>query len=479
MTTNGDIIFYYTDKTAIVVHANSNIYRISTNEKGEYGISETGKIDSTAKKILVTSTTSTLTDGTIITYYSDGSAKVEYKNQTLFVRDSNNIKLDNGNTLNNLMPSGVAPVNVTSDVGTNTIITFTDKTSLVIKNGKKYIINKNTSISTTEDTINYNEYNSFAIISEKTYKDGNIITHFENGTAIIIEPNGNITYIKKSGDLLLKSQKLYEIVPNDSGYSMTTRNIFDGKKVTYFDNGAAIIINTDGNRQYIDNSDDIIYDESKSIISNPISSKQVSEKTTNAGEKAINFENGKSQIIRSNGKSYITDTSKLTFKPTETPAEEPPIENGESSHGGPNKNPGEGIYISEAENKYNDFKNIETTKFIIKNNNITNKVLRITIEEVTKYQNYNTSRLDPKFVKFQATIGDNYIPATKLTQNSWINSSGTTNYIIYEGNINAKESKQIALSLYIDYAELDNSHQNKGFIGTIRVYVDNETEKSD
>ena len=108
----------------------------------------------------MTSTTSTLSDGTIITYYSDGSAKVEYKNQTLFVRDSNNIKLDNGNTLNNLAPSGVSPVKVTDEVGTNTIITFTDKTSLVIMDGKKYIINKNTSIAVTENTINYNKYNS-------------------------------------------------------------------------------------------------------------------------------------------------------------------------------------------------------------------------------------------------------------------------------------------------------------------------------
>ena len=477
MTTKGDVIYYYTDGTTVVVQANGNIYRISTNEKGEYGISESGKIDETAKKIRVTSTTTTLGDGTNITYYSDGSAKVEYKSQTLFVRDSNNIKLDNGSSLNYLSPSGVAPVKDNNKVGETTIITFTDKTSLLIMDGKKYIINKNTSINITENNIMYNEYNSFAVVSEKNYKDGNVITHFENGSAIITDSNGNITYVKKSGDLLLKNKKLYEIIPNDYGYSITTNNTSDGKKVTYFDNGSAVIINSDGNRQYIENSDDIIFDSNNNIISNPNSSKQISKKTTTDGEKAVNFENGKSQVIRSDGSSYITDTDKLTFKPTDS--DEILGGNNESSHGGPTKNPGEGIYISEAENKYNEPKNIETTKFTIKNNNTTSKVLKITIEEVSNYQKYNTSRLDPKFVKFQATIGDDYIPATQLTQNIWISNSDSTNYVVYEGETTAKETKQIALLLYVDYAELDNSQQNKGFIGTIRIYVEDEPEETE
>ena len=76
MSEQGDVISYYTDGTAVVVQSNGNIYRISTNNKGTYGINRNGKIDSTAKKILVTSTTNTLPDGTIITYYSDGTAKV-------------------------------------------------------------------------------------------------------------------------------------------------------------------------------------------------------------------------------------------------------------------------------------------------------------------------------------------------------------------------------------------------------------------
>ena len=139
------------------------------------------------------------------------------------------------------------------------------------------------------------------------------------------------------------------------------------------------------------------------------------------------------------------------------------------------EDPGAGIYISEAENVYNDFRNVEDTKFIIKNNNNRSKILRITIEEVADYNKYNTDRLDPQFVKFQATIGDIYVPATKLTQNTWVDNDGRINYIIYDGTIKAKETVQVALSLYVDYAPLDNSYQNKGFIGTIRIYVEDGT----
>lgn len=465
MSEQGDVISYFTDGTAIVVQHTGKIYRISTNEKGEYGIDSNGKIDETAKKILVKSTTTTLMDGTIITNYSDGTAKVEHQNQTYFVRDSNNVKIDNGSSLNNLAPSGVAPTKDTDTANKTIIKTFTDNTTLIIKNNKKYIVNKNTEVTVNKNNVHFDQQNAFNVIGEKTYPDGNTITHFANGTAIITDPNGNVTYVKKSGDLTLKGQKLYEIIPNDKGYSRTTFNISGNKKVTYFDNGAAIIINKDGTRQYVEDSDDIVYDPGKHISGTPTTAKQISEKETTDGEKVFNFDNGKSQVIQKDGESYIINTDQLIFNP------EGEIEDDDKPHGKP-INPGEGIYISEAENEYNDFKNVENTKFIIKNNNNQRKLLRITIEEVEDYRKYNTDRLPPRFVKFQATVGDTYISARTLTQNTWIDEEGKTNYVIYEGPIKAKETQQVALALYVDYAPLDNSYQNKGFIGTIRVYVE-------
>ena len=468
MSAQGDVISYFTDGTAIVVQSNGKIYRVSTNDKGDYGVNENGRISDTATKILVNSTTSTLMDGTIVTNYSDGTAKVEHKGQTYFVRDSNNVKIENG-SLDVLAPSGVAPTKETTKVSESTLKKFTSNNHLIIKNNGKIIVNKNTEVTTKENTIEYSNPNSFGVIEEKTYKDGYTISFFANGSAVITDKVGNITYVKKSGDILLKKQQIYEILPNPAGYSYsrTTLNIAGGKQVTYFDNAAAIIINKDGTRQYIEDNEDIIYDDNRNINSNPTSHKQIFEGKITTGEKAYSFSNGKTQVITDKGKSYIVDTDKLTFlKEDEEPKEEKP------SHDDPLENPGEGIYVSEAENVYNDFKNIENTKFFIKNNNKEERILRITIEEVNNYKKYNTDRLPPQFVKFQATVGDTYISARPLTQNTWIDEEGKTNYVIYDGTINAKETKQVALALYVDYAPLDNSYQNKGFIGTIRIYVE-------
>ena len=465
----GDVISYFTDGSSIIVQADGKIYRVSTDESGEYGVNENGTISPTAKKILVNSTTTTLMDGTIVTNYSDGTAKVEHKTQTYFVRDDNNVKIKNGSTLDVLVPSGVAPTRETTKLNNMTVKEFTNKNFLIIKNGEKYIINKNTETKIEGEELIYSKENIFSVIDEKTYKDGNTITLFQNGSALITDKNGNITYVKKSGDILLQKQQVYEILPNPTGYSnsRTTINTSKKQKVTYFDNAAAIIINQDGKRQYIEDGEDIIFDKSNNIASNPSYSKQIAERVTEDGELAYSFDNGKTQVIKPDGKSYVTDTDKVKFKDEEElPEEEKP------THPEPDPNPGEGIYISEAENVYNDFKNVENTKFIIRNNNKENKTLRITIEEVENYQKYNTDRLPPQFVKFQATVGNTYIPASTLTKNTWIDSEGKTNYIIYEGTIKAKETKQVALMLYVDYAPLDNSYQNKGFIGTIRVYVD-------
>lgn len=474
MSPMGDVIYYYTDGTTIVTNSNGKTYRVSPLKDNKYGVNRNGKIDSTATKILVESTTTTLADGTIITNYTDGSARVDLKNETIFVRDSNNILLDNGTSFNATKPSGVALATDVQRVNNQIFIPFSDKTSFVQKNNEKVIVNPNVMVTNNGNFIEYDRYNSFEALSEKKYKDGFTITHYENGSATITDSKGNIIYVKKSGDLLLKSKKLYEIIPNEYGFSRKTFNCSDGKKVTYFDNGAAIIIQKDGTRQYVEDNDEIIFDHRKNIISSPTVSEQISRRVTEDGEITFNFENGKSQVIKENGSSYIIETSKLTFKPLEEPDEEIPEEE-DSGHSGVTPSPGEGIYISEAENKYNDFKNIEDTTFIIKNNNNKRKVLRITIQEVENYNRYNTSRLDPQFVKFQATVGDNYISASRLTDNTWVDSDGVLNYVIYDGTIAAKETQKVALSLYVDYAPLDNSYQNKGFIGTIKIYVEDDT----
>ena len=489
MTASGDVITYYSDGTSIMVTSKGKIYRISTNNKGGFGIDKKGKIDKTAVKFLVNSTTSTLSDGTVITYFSDGTAKVELKEETVFVRDSNNIQMANDNSLDRINPSGVALTN-NVDKGFNYVVNkFSDGTALVNINNKSFLVNKNTLLKVENGRVNYDNNNTFAIISKKTYNDGNTITHFSNGSATITDSDGNVIYVKNSGDLVLKNKKLYEIMPNDKGDSVRTIRGDSSVKVTYFNSGAAVVIYPNNDRLYVENSDDIVYDTNKKINDNFESSKLIGVKVTEDGKKAYSFENGKTQVINKDNTSYIVNTDTLTLKPIidnndkpsvdepeEDDTEKPELEEEEDeSEDGTTEipiDPGEGIYITEAEHEYEDPLDVQSTTFVIKNDSTVNKKLRIVIEEISDYLKYDVSRLEPKFVKFQSTVGDDYVPATHLSDNLWVDESGITNYVIYDGILKAKSTVTVAISLYVDYSLLDNSHQNKGFLGTIKVYAD-------
>lgn len=486
MNNKGDVIYYYSDKSSIIILADGKIYRVSSLNDGSYGIDKSGNINKDAKKTLVKSTTSTLQDKTVITYYSDGTAKLEYNNIILFVRDSNNIKLNNGNNLNNIVPSGVAPYNKSFKQSNLSATSFTDNSLEVIVQNQKYLVNKKSNINLTDNIIEYDKNNSFKQLEEKKLSDGNTVTYYENGSAVITDKNNNKIYVKKSGDITIKDNAIYEIITNDYGYSKGSVSCNDAKKVEYFDNGAAIITYSNGTKKYIEDSDEILYDQNKNIKTNPAASEQISEKKTTDGNKVINFDNGKSQVIKQDGTSYITDTDKLIFD-TSGNIKEPPKqessptennnnnnENTESNGTGGNTNPIEGVYVSEAENRYNYSKSVEDTNFIIRNTTSKQKKYRIVIEEISDYKKYNTSRLDPQFVKFQATVEDTLVPVTKLNQNTINDENGKVNYLIYDGEIGAKAVIQVAISLYVDYSNLDNSYQNKGFIGTIKVYVNDE-----
>ena len=484
MTEDGDVISFFTDKTAIVVRANGKIYRISSDEKWEYGINKKGKIDDSAKKVLVTSTTTTLSDGTVITTYSDGTAKVELNGNTIFVRDSNNVELLDGMEFIKGNPSGVSLSENISRNGNYYINKFTDNTTFILIGDKKYIVNENTIPTIDGDNVKFDINNAFESISEKTYIDGYTINHYANGSATITDKNGNITFVRKSGDLVLKNKKLYEILPNDKGDSRVDIKGTNGTVITYYDNGGAVVVTPDGTRQYAEDADQIILDNNKNINSSYDFATETGKGITNKGELVYTFDNGKAQVIEQDGSSYIADTDTLDFKPItdeeekedeekeDEKEEEKEDEKEEEKEDKPDVDFGEGIYISEAENIYNDFKNIENTTFIIKNKNTSSRNLRIVIEEVNDYDKYNISRLEPKYVKFQATIGDAYVPTTALNNNTWIDSDGVTNYVIYDGVIQAKQTVSVTLALYVDYSLLNNSHQNKGFIGTIKTYVE-------
>lgn len=491
MTSSNDVVYYFSDFTAIIVKADGKIYRVSPVSDGKYSVSKDGKINDKAKKVLVKSTTSTLQDGTIIVYYSDGSARLEHNGVTLFIRDSNNIKLDSGTKYNSINPSGVANSTSIAKDGNVTMYTFTDNTKYVIDNGTKYIVNPNANANNKDNNISFDKNNSFKVLEDKTMKDGSKVTYYENGTAVITDKNGSNIFVKKSGDINIKNNNVYEIITNNYGYSKATFTTNDGRRVTYFDNGAAIITYPDGTKTYVTDNNDILYGDNHSIISKPDEIKQLSKKKTTDGYDVINFDNGKSQIIKPDGSSIIVDTSKVMFdsegnitdknkKDNNTTSTTTTTTTDDNGNDGDNndvkeepEDPLEGLYVSDAEYKYaNDkLKNKQYTSFNIKNDNFKSKKFRIVVEEISNYAKYEAERLEPKYVKFQATVEDTLVGPEMLTHKSWNDENGRVNYVIYDGTIGAKDDLDVTVSLYIDYAVLSNEQQDKYFMGTVKVYV--------
>ena len=486
MTDNNDVVYYFSDGTAIIVMSDGKIYRVSSLDDGRYGVLRNGSISDKAKKVLVKANTTTLNDGTVITYYSDGSARVDHNNITIFVRDSNNIKLDAGTKFSNVAPSGVAINDKLVRDGNNSMYVYTSNAKYVIDNGTRYLVNPRAKATAENDNISYDKNNSFKVLETKKLSDGNTVYYFDNGSAVIVsdEDNNNTVYVKKSGDIVIKKDKIYEIITNDYGYSKGVINCSDGKKVTYFDNGAAIITDTNGNNIYVEDSDEILYDGNKNVIGTPSHSKETSKKTTTDGYDVVNFNNGKSQVIKDDGTSFIIDTDKLIFdsdgaitsddnKDDEKDNEDKPQEPDDTDDEEEREDPLEGMYVSEAEHSYEDdrTKNNQYSNFIIRNDNTRTKRFRIVIEEVDNYSKYNASRLAPNYVKFQATVGDSFVGPNMLDNNTWTDENGKVNYVIYDGSIRAKSSLEVSVNLYVDYALLSNREQDKTFIGTIKVYV--------
>ena len=478
MTRDGGVITYYSDGTAIIIQANGDIYKVFPTSKGEYGVDKNGNFVDGGIKGKVSPRTDTLEDGTIITYYSDGTSQIEHNNIIIYARNSDNIE-SNNTSFTEVLPSGVSIESNNSNKNGVNVIAFSDDTYMIVNGNNKYIVNRNTEVKTETDDVYYDKQNAFATINEKILADNNSIVYFEDGSAVITDVNGNSIYVNKSGDIVIKDNKIFEIVTNDKGYSTYSKKCPDGTVVTYYDNGAAVITNVGGVKTYIEDSGDVIYDSNGNIsdILDKVS-EVISSGKMETGESVTNFDNGKSQIINKDGSSYITDSTniKLVEDSNNDSDDDGEGENGSGTGTGSGTVDTSCIYVSDAENTYNYSKSIETTSFIIRNKDSSPKRFRIVIEEVNNYSNYNTSRLDPRFVKFQAVIGGDYVSPTRLDSNIWNDSDGSVNYVIYDGDVKAKSTVSVGLSLYVDYAELDNSYQSKGFIGTIKVYLITDDE---
>ena len=132
--------------------------------------------------------------------------------------------------------------------------------------------------------------------------------------------------------------------------------------------------------------------------------------------------------------------------------------------------------MTEAKNEWNYSKSLETSDFKITNKNKHAKKFRIVIEEVEDYSKFNVISMKTQdheaayYVNYRATFGNTITDATRLSDVRDKTDTDKNTYVIYEGILGAKSELRVSVVLYIDYEPLDNSFQNKAFIGTIKLY---------
>lgn len=518
MTEQGDIVTYYSDGTSLIITKTGKIKRVEALEDGSYAIDKMGKINKNALRIIVTSQTITLEDGTIITYYSDGSAEITKNKITNFIRDSKNITFDEKSTtqiLKNIAPSGVTYVKRNLKYNNYGYTEFFDGSFLINDNGKYYLVHNNEDVNLTSDSYSFPNNNMATIKETKKLKDGNTVDYYTDGSAIITDKNNEKILVRKSGDIVIYNDKIFEIYPNKIANAVSKVKTPDGNTITYYDNADAVIEKTDGKKEYIDDNSGIKYDNNKNIETvTSEKHEQIKAGKTPDGTQVTNFSNEKSQIIEPGGSDYITDTKDITYDiigniedvGEQTPAGTKPGQNTKSgTSSSKTKTSGTrsrtytsptydedsaksaldnsdtitsgDLVMTEGEKKYNYSKSEEITKFTIENKSRKTRRYQIIIEESQNYDQYGLTAItdfSPEgdyYVKFQANVGSTLIPPKTLHDAKLNNmANGKKNYLIYEGRLAPRDSTVVSIVLYIDYEPLDNKFQDKSFIGTIRLY---------
>lgn len=425
-------IYYYSDGTALKI-TGDNVIRINPLSNGKYGIENNGVISSSAsiKETKITDTKE-FAWGTV-KYLADGSAIVEKAKIDIFVRDASDIK---DNYISN---NKVTYLKETKNVGNSKVNYYFDGTIEVVRNGKSYIVRNNSDVDITENNVTFKNDNQAEIYKTLKTDDGYTIDYYTDGGAIIRNGSKTIS-VRKSNSIIIKDNKIYEIV--DNIYVDISKK--DGD-ITYYTNGSAVIDNYNGKTIYVPENSDIKYkNDSISNIDGNI--ENLVSKTTIDDENVLKFE--ETAVIK------IDDTIKIV--PSDSV-----------------------IYDADGKVKEIGITEIDPTKgFDITNN--TNELInyRVVLEESSR------TSVNTEYLRYQLTTKNKYVGPTKLNSVIWadddikkeLNVTGR-NYILVDGSIEAYDTESINLMLWTDYDTIPNSEQNKYFYGTIKVYAWTEIKK--
>lgn len=425
LETSNFIVKYYSDGTAIKILTKTNtIIRVAALTNGEYGIDKDGNINTSAKtREVKESKVKDYPWGKVI-YYSDGSASIINSKMDMFIRNASDIK---DNYISN---NKVTYLKDTEKVGNTKINYYYDGTIEVVKDNTSYVFRNIDDITLTQSSVEFKNNNQATIYKTINTDDGKTINYYTDGGAIILDGTRSLS-VRKSNSIIIKNNKIYEIV--DNIYVEVSKKTTNA---TYYTNGGATI-DYNNKKYYIEENSNISYDKNNQI-KNINGSKE--ELVQNSDEVDI-YE--KTAIVKKDNKLAIVPKDNILLDTD-----------------------GKLLKIKEL-----DTDNLSNT-FSVTNNTNEDLSYRVVIEKSDK------STLLTDYIKYQLSVDGTYIGPTWLNDTLWkkdkiYNELKVTkdNYILLDGTIKKYETKNISLILWPDYEKTPNAMQNKQFLGTIKIYA--------
>ena len=425
LETSDFIVKYYSDGTAIKILTKSNtIIRVAALTNGEYGIDKDGNINTSAKtREVKESKVKDYPWGKVI-YYSDGSASIINSKMDMFIRNASDIK---DNYISN---NKVTYLKDTEKVGNTKINYYYDGTIEVVKDNTSYVFRNIDDITLKQSSVEFKNNNQATIYKTINTDDGKTINYYTDGGAIILDGTRSLS-VRKSNSIIIKNNKIYEIV--DNIYVEISKKT---SSETYYTNGSATV-DYNNKKYYVEENSNISYDKNNQI-KNINGSKE--ELVQNSDEVDI-YE--KTAIVKKDNKLAIVPKDNILLDTD-----------------------GKLLKIKEL-----DTDNLSKT-FSVTNNTNEDLFYRVVIEKSDK------STLLTDYIKYQLSVDGTYIGPTWLNDTLWkkdkiYNELKVTkdNYILLDGTIKKYEIKNISLILWTDYEKTPNAMQNKQFLGTIKIYA--------
>lgn len=419
-------IKYYSDGTALKIMKNGLITRINPLDDGRYGIDDYGIINTKATTLDVTlRDTVTFPWGTV-SYYSDGSASISNNGIETFVRDRKDINEDY------ISNNKVSYLEETKNIDNIKINYYYDGTIEIVKNKKSYLVRNKEDIKIEKNNVIFPNNNAAIVTKTKKLSDGKEIIYYSDGGAIIRDGNNTIS-VRKSNSIVIKDNKIYEIV--DSIY---VEEAYKKNHTTYYTNGGAITT-YHGKTVYVhensniknDNHDNLHIKGDYELLTNRISSNGVT---------ILVFETV--ALVKTKDYQAIVPKESVIYN-------------------------SDGTFKGIIETTQID----DNNKFTITNNTKHEIKYRLVIEKSDR------TNLDVQYIRYQLLANEEYIPTTRLDNRVWQDDSLASklsakgiNYILLESDIQPFSSVDIKLMLWTDYDTIPNAMQDKYFYGTIKVY---------